>query len=137
MSDSPGASGAGLVTVRNATERHQEERAARSNAAFGGGPLLSRWDKMGQLGQLAETNATLRDDTTGRCGQQPPTADYRTWPLPIGAHSVIEAIVILAVLYLLFHHRNYRRHRRAGLTVRESIPGPFRTWISVSRRFRQ
>ena len=46
------------------------------------------------------------------------------------------AIVIgLVVLYALFHRRHYRRHRRAGLTIRESIPGPFRTWISISRRF--
>jgi hypothetical protein len=45
-------------------------------------------------------------------------------------------IVIVLIAYLLFHHRHYRRHRRAGLTIRESIPGPFHTWFSVSKRFR-
>ena len=50
---------------------------------------------------------------------------------------MIELAVIVAVLYLLYHHKHYRRHRRAGLTVRESLPGPFGTWFSVSKRFRQ
>ena len=50
----------------------------------------------------------------------------------------LEAIgVVIVIAYLLLHRRHYRRHRRAGLTVRESIPGPFHTWISVSKRFRQ
>ena len=42
--------------------------------------------------------------------------------------------VILVVAYLAFHRHHYRRHRRAGLTIRESIPGPFRTWLTVSKR---
>jgi hypothetical protein len=46
-------------------------------------------------------------------------------------------IVLVLIAYLLFHRRHYRRHRRAGLTVRESIPGPWGTWFSVSKRFRQ
>jgi hypothetical protein len=46
-------------------------------------------------------------------------------------------IGVLLALYLHFHGRHYRRHRRAGLTIRESIPGPFRTWITISRRFRE
>lgn len=45
-------------------------------------------------------------------------------------------IIILVVAYVLFHHRHYRRRRRAGLTIRQSIPGPFGTRVSVSRRFR-
>jgi hypothetical protein len=50
---------------------------------------------------------------------------------------MLEAIIVIAaVLYLLFHHHHYRAHRRAGLTVRESLPGPWRTWFTVSRRFR-
>lgn len=49
----------------------------------------------------------------------------------------MEVLIIAAVvLYLLFHGRHYRRRRRAGLTVRESIPGPWGTWFSVSKRFR-
>lgn len=50
---------------------------------------------------------------------------------------MIEAIIIVAVVaYLAFHHSHYRRHRRAGLTVRQSIPGPWGTWLSISKRFR-
>ena len=45
-------------------------------------------------------------------------------------------IGIAVVAYLLFHGHHYRRHRRAGLMVRESIPGPFGTWLSISKRFR-
>jgi hypothetical protein len=46
-------------------------------------------------------------------------------------------IIILIAAYLLFHHKHYRRHRRAGLTIRESLPGPFGTYLSVGKRFRQ
>jgi hypothetical protein len=47
-------------------------------------------------------------------------------------------IVIIAavVLYLLLHHRSYRRHRRAGLSVGLSLMGPFHTVIRISRWFR-
>lgn len=50
-------------------------------------------------------------------------------------HAVAVIVVLAVVAYALFHRHHYRRHRRAGLTVRESIPGPFRTWITISRRF--
>jgi hypothetical protein len=50
---------------------------------------------------------------------------------------MIALVVIVAVAYLLFHHHHYRRRRRAGLTIRESIPGPFGSWISIRKRFRQ
>ncbi len=43
------------------------------------------------------------------------------------------AIVILAIAYLLFHHRSYRKRRRRGLSVWASIPGPFGT--RISKRF--
>lgn len=50
---------------------------------------------------------------------------------------MIATIIVAAVVaYLLFHRRHYRRHRRAGLTVRQSIPGPFGSWIGISRRFK-
>ena len=50
----------------------------------------------------------------------------------------LEAIgVVVFVAYLLFHRRHYRRHRRAGLTVRESLPGPWNSWLTISKRFRQ
>ena len=45
-------------------------------------------------------------------------------------------LAIGAVFYAPYHYRHYRRHRAAGLTIRESIPGPWRTWFTVSRRFR-
>jgi hypothetical protein len=50
----------------------------------------------------------------------------------------MEAIlIIVAVAYILFHRKHYRRHRRAGLTIRESIPGPWGTYLSIGKRFRQ
>jgi hypothetical protein len=52
---------------------------------------------------------------------------------PIAAAVAIAVVLLLA--YSALHHRHYRRHRRGGLTVRESMRGPFRTWISVSKRF--
>jgi hypothetical protein len=50
----------------------------------------------------------------------------------------MEAIIIIVIVaYALFHHKHYRRHRRAGLTIRESLPGPFGTYLSIGKRFRQ
>jgi hypothetical protein len=43
------------------------------------------------------------------------------------------ALVIAAGLYGLFHHRHYRRNRRAGLSVLVSMRGPFGT--RISKRF--
>jgi hypothetical protein len=48
---------------------------------------------------------------------------------------IILGIVLALIAYALFHRHHYRRRRRAGLTIRESIPGPFGTRISVSKRF--
>ena len=39
-------------------------------------------------------------------------------------------VIILAVLYLLFHGLHYHGHRRAGLSVWVSMRGPFHTRIS-------
>jgi hypothetical protein len=50
------------------------------------------------------------------------------------------ALIIIAIvlaIYLTHHGRHYRRRRRAGLTVRESLPGPWGTRISISKRFPQ
>jgi hypothetical protein len=47
------------------------------------------------------------------------------------------AVIVVAALYALFHGHHYNRRRRAGLSVRESIPGPFGSWTSVSKRFRE
>lgn len=52
-------------------------------------------------------------------------------------HDLIYAAIVLFVLYALFHRRRYRGHRRAGLTIRESLPGPFRTRISISKHWGQ
>ena len=46
---------------------------------------------------------------------------------------MIEALIVLGAVYLLFHHRSYRKRRRHGLSVWASIPGPFGT--RISRRF--
>ena len=48
-------------------------------------------------------------------------------------HPAIATVALLAVLYLLFHHGHYRRHRRNGLSVWVSARGPFHT--RISRRF--
>jgi hypothetical protein len=49
----------------------------------------------------------------------------------------MEAVIIIVIVaYVIFHHRHYRRHRRAGLTIRQSIPGPFGTYLSIGKRFR-
>lgn len=40
------------------------------------------------------------------------------------------ALIIIGVLYLVFHHHHYRNRRRHGLSVWASIPGPFGTRIS-------
>lgn len=50
--------------------------------------------------------------------------------------TAVIVLIIVAALYGLFHGHHYRRRRRAGLTIRQSLPGPFGTWISISRRFR-
>lgn len=42
-------------------------------------------------------------------------------------------IIILAVVYLLFHGHHYRNRRRAGLSFWVSMRGPFGT--RISRRF--
>lgn len=47
----------------------------------------------------------------------------------------MEAVIIIAaVAYLLFHHRSYRRHRRAGFGVWYSLRGPWHTRVSISKR---
>lgn len=46
---------------------------------------------------------------------------------------MLAALIILAVVYLAFHHRSYRKRRRHGLSVWASIPGPFGT--RISKRF--
>lgn len=46
---------------------------------------------------------------------------------------MIAILIILAIAYLLFHHRSYRKRRRHGLSVWASIPGPFGT--RIGRRF--
>jgi hypothetical protein len=45
-------------------------------------------------------------------------------------------IVLIVIAYACLHGHHYRKHRRAGLTIRQSIPGPFGSWISISKRFR-
>ena len=35
------------------------------------------------------------------------------------------AIALAVVLYLAFHRRHYRSHRRRGLSVKASMRGPF------------
>lgn len=48
----------------------------------------------------------------------------------------IVILVIVAVAgYSAHHGRHYRRRRRAGLTVRESLPGPWGTRVSVSKHW--
>lgn len=48
-----------------------------------------------------------------------------------GSHNtVLGAIVLGGVLYLLFHRHHYRRNRRAGHGIWVSLRGPFRTRIS-------
>jgi len=42
-------------------------------------------------------------------------------------------LIVLGVLYLLFHGHHYHKRRRRGLSVWASIPGPFGT--RISRRF--
>lgn len=58
-------------------------------------------------------------------------------PHPLAAfahhHPGIATIALLAVLYLLFHGKHYRGHRRSGLSVWVSARGPFHT--RISRRF--
>lgn len=44
--------------------------------------------------------------------------------------EALGVIVLIALAYGLFHHRHYRKRRRAGLSVWASIPGPFGTRIS-------
>lgn len=46
---------------------------------------------------------------------------------------MIAGIIVLVVLYLLFHGHHYRKRRRHGLSVWMSLPGPFGT--RISRRF--
>lgn len=46
------------------------------------------------------------------------------------------ALILIGVLYLLFHGHHYRRRRRAGFGVWGSIPGPFGTRVTASKRFR-
>jgi hypothetical protein len=51
----------------------------------------------------------------------------------------VEALIVIIVIVVLaaagHHGRKYHRRRRSGFTVRESLPGPLGTWISVSKRF--
>jgi hypothetical protein len=55
--------------------------------------------------------------------------------------TILAILAILAIIALLElgrrGHRHISRRRRARLTVRESVPGPFGTWLSISKRFRQ
>lgn len=48
-------------------------------------------------------------------------------------HPAIATLALLAVLYVLFHGKHYRGHRRSGLSVRVSMRGPWHT--TISRRF--
>jgi hypothetical protein len=51
---------------------------------------------------------------------------------------VIAVIVIVAVaLIAASHHhgRHYERNRRSGLTISESMRGPFGSRVRVSKRF--
>ena len=48
-------------------------------------------------------------------------------------HPAIATLILLAVLYAVFHHGHYRRHRRSGLSVWVSMRGPWNT--RISRRF--
>lgn len=44
--------------------------------------------------------------------------------------TAIIVIILLALLYGLFHHKHYRANRRHGLSVWVSMRGPFGTRIS-------
>jgi hypothetical protein len=46
-------------------------------------------------------------------------------------------LILLAVAYLAFHGHHSRRRRRAGFGIWESLPGPFGTRVTVSRRWRR
>ena len=46
---------------------------------------------------------------------------------------MLAALIVLAALYLLFHHHRYRRHRRDGFGVWYSLRGPFGTRVRVSK----
>jgi len=48
---------------------------------------------------------------------------------------IIAGIIVIAVLYAAHHGRHYRRHRRSGLTVSESLRGPFGTRVRITKRF--
>ena len=48
---------------------------------------------------------------------------------------IIAAIVLVVLAYSLHHGKHYRRRRRAGLSVTESLPGPWGTRIRVTKRF--
>lgn len=48
-------------------------------------------------------------------------------------HHGTATLIILAVLYLLFHRHHYRRNRRGGLGFWVSMRGPWGT--RISRRF--
>lgn len=43
---------------------------------------------------------------------------------------LIAILLVVLVLYGLFHRRHYRRNRRRGLSVWVSCAGPFHTRIS-------
>lgn len=48
-------------------------------------------------------------------------------------HPAIATVLLLMAVYVVFHGRHYRGHRRNGLSVRVSMRGPFHT--TISRRF--
>lgn len=48
-------------------------------------------------------------------------------------NHLLIALIVTAVLYGLFHHHHYRKHRRSGLSVWISMRGPFGT--RISKRF--
>lgn len=45
-------------------------------------------------------------------------------------HPGIALVLLLALLYVVFHGSHYRGHRRSGLNVWISLKGPFHTRIS-------
>ena len=48
---------------------------------------------------------------------------------------IIAIIIVIAVLYAAHHTKHYRRNRRSGLTVSESLRGPFGSRVRVTKRF--
>ncbi len=49
--------------------------------------------------------------------------------------AIATVILLLALAYFTHHGRHYRGHRRAGFGVWASLPGPFKTRATISKRF--